>query len=64
VYQDSEVGAEMNKAEQIVHAIEAFIDAKIAYARRLVDDPEWATMVDVNETREHLTDLLLRMVPK
>jgi hypothetical protein len=41
--------------EQLVEAIEAFIDAKMTYARHYASDPEWASSIDVGETREHLT---------
>lgn len=42
------------KVRNVVDAIEAFTDAKIAYERRRISDPEWASSTDVNETRDHL----------
>jgi hypothetical protein len=42
----------------LVDAIEAFVYEKITYERRIVDDPEWATLRRVNETREHLLEVL------
>lgn len=47
------------KVNAVVDAIEAFVDAKIAYERRRVSDPEWASSTDVNETRDHLRDKLI-----
>jgi hypothetical protein len=51
-------GLSMTTAEKLVDAIEAFVYEKITYERRIVDDPEWATLRRVNETREHLLEVL------
>ena len=48
----------MTTAEKLVDAIEPFVYEKITYERRIVDDPEWATLRRVNETREHLLEVL------
>lgn len=62
--QDS-TDAENAKAERVrnvLDAVEAFIDAKVAYERLRASDPEWANLCDVNETREHLADKLAEVL--
>jgi hypothetical protein len=44
-------------AEHIVDALEAFVSAK---ARQPTTDSEWASPRDLNETREHLVEVLER----
>jgi hypothetical protein len=51
---------DMTNAERVVDALEAFVSAKCTYERRILDDPDWATSRDVDETRGHLREVLAR----
>lgn len=46
----------------VVDAIEAFVAAKISYESAYARDPQWASMTDVNETREHMRDKLAEVL--
>jgi hypothetical protein len=66
---ESELSAEREKAMEaanrlrnVVDAIEAFTDAKVQYALNYAKDSAWASLTDVNETREHLTDKLAELI--
>lgn len=56
--------AVLERADVILHAIEAFVDAKIAYERRYRDDPEWASLTDTDETRDHLRDKIAEVLTR